>query len=125
MKIWKALRELGKQTLAAAGQQEMAKLGSLIPSAVDREDTAALRDAYHSYMSNGAMALMSSSDLGFPHVHSTPKMFYDVDDATEVSEEASWGLFRWSAFNSDDPQAVPDELEKLQERCARHVLALL
>ena len=90
MKSRKALRELGKLTLAAAGQQEMAKLGTLVSDAVDREDTAVLRDAYHRYMSlNGARQLepMSSSDVDIHQVHSTPKMFFEVEDAGEVSEE--------------------------------------
>lgn len=114
-KIDKALRELGKLTLAAAGQQEMAKLGRLIPEAVDKEDTTALRDAFHRCMSNGASHLgsVNSSDLQIPQVHSTPKMFFGVEDATEVSEETAWGLFYLSAFNSDEPQTIPDELEEV------------
>lgn len=37
-KIQRALRELGRLTLAAVGQQEMVQLGGLVPEAVDKED---------------------------------------------------------------------------------------
>jgi Leucine-rich repeat (LRR) protein len=112
-RIQRALRELGKLTLAAAGQQEMAKLGGLIPGAVDKEDTAALRDAYHRYMMSNGASHLPSSDLRFAQVRSTPKMFYGVEDAPEVAEDTAWGLFCLSAFNSDDPEAIPDELEEV------------
>jgi hypothetical protein len=63
-------------------------------------------------MSNGASHL-PSSDLRTAQVRSTTKMFYGMEDALEVAEDTAWGLFCLSAFDSDDPEAIPDEVEEV------------